>query len=127
MGNGYFTTAEAEKAKNWEIFQQYRECKARISRLENELKLIANGWKEMAAFFYDCHFNTFAVDDARIRVIRPDRSSGQRPNTNEVFSLPFSFVNADSLRVLLGDLEDTKKLLADLGEQLKPFGIIDAA
>ena len=69
MSSGYFTTSEAEKVKNWDMLQQHRECKARLSRLENELKLIANSWKEMAGFFYDWRFNTFAVDDTKIRVL----------------------------------------------------------
>ena len=113
-------TEEAEKAKNWDMLQQHRDCKARLSRLTNELKLIADGWREMAGYFYDC-FNTFAVDDERIRVLRP--KPGDKPGMNEVASLPFASIDPESMRCLLADLEETKKTLAELDGQVRALGI----
>jgi hypothetical protein len=114
-------TEEAEKAKNWDMLQEYRAAQAQLSRLEHELQSIGKQWKGIAGFFEDCGYNSFKIDEERIRVLRPKPHS--EVGVNEVGSLAFAAINIESLCRLLTDLEETKRVLGKLGEQLRAIGI----
>lgn len=111
---------EQQKAKNWDILQQYNDEKARLTRDENELEGLVADWDRFAREFRDKD-KRFKFGSDEITVYRRRLVGETKPQ--QLCVLPTRALDADKLRTLYADLSEARKRVADLGKQLRALGV----
>jgi hypothetical protein len=113
----YFVTDEAEKAKNWDILQQYQAAKANIARLENEASTIGGAFAQVVEALREVKVSKYKVGDDVILV-----HNSNTPG-NLQFKVDLAKLDPAKLASMLNELETSRESVIELRRQLSALGI----
>jgi hypothetical protein len=113
----YFVTDEAEKAKNWEILQQYQAAKANIARLENEASTIGGAFAQVVEALREVKTSKYKVGDDVILV-----HNSNTPG-NLQFRVDLAKLDPAKLASMLNELEISRENVIELRRQLGALGV----
>jgi len=113
----YFVTDEAEKAKNWDILQQYQAAKANIARLENEASTVGGAFAQVVEALREVKTSKYKVGDDVILV-----HNSNTPG-NLQFKVDLAKIDPAKLASMLNELETSRESVIELRRQLSALGI----
>lgn len=118
----YFVSEEQQNSKNWEMLVQYQQAKARLARDENELQssFIAT-WERFASEFRNHRDRRFKFGTEEITVFARLAAGELKPR--KLGSLPLKALDEKALKTLWADIRESRKLIAELGKQLRELGV----
>ena len=110
-------TEEHLDAKKWRMFEDGKALKQRLNALEDELKKFAESWAAMGRIFSLPHSQGFLISEKGVEIISPTRPLKQSE------AIPWGHLDAEAIKLLLGDFQHTREEFEQKNKLLKPYDI----
>lgn len=111
---GYFVTEKDEAARNWEMFQEARALKAHLATMEDTARKLFASWGAVAR---QALSRRFLIEESYLRFANADRSHG------DIDAVPWEHFDAEKLKRLLADIQETRVALEQKSQALKAHGL----
>lgn len=108
-------TDEQLKAKKWDMVEERNTLKSRLVLLESELKKFAISWMGLGNTCSSSSWS-FEIDKIELQVVNPSQSC-------TILTVPWAHFDAETIKRLLGDIQQTKDALAEAEKGLHALGI----
>ena len=112
----YFATDEQLKAKKWDMLEETKALKARLASLESDLKKFALSWSEMGALHQHSGSWDYQIGEKELEVLNPSRQFCN------ILTVQWEHFDAVRIKLLLGDIQQTKNSLAEAEKGLRDLG-----
>jgi hypothetical protein len=111
----YFVTEKDADAKVGEMMRERRALRENLVRLEDELRKYAASWLELGKEGSELARRSFEFGDKELRILNPSQSNA------EIAAIPWAHLDSESIKRLLGDIQQTTRSLEDKDKVLSAF------